>query len=130
VEFWDRETPTSPFVYRYGRTPTGYFTYDPTGHVSIHIMRGPDNFRVESARGDQWFEKASQDELRHAAEDYRAYFGTYAVDSVNGVVVHRVEGDSRGLYTGTEQRRSFKLTGDKLTIGDGTTSLRELVRVR
>jgi hypothetical protein len=44
VEFWDRETPSSPLVYRYGQKPTGYFTYDPTGHVSIQIMRGPSTF--------------------------------------------------------------------------------------
>lgn len=130
VEFWDRETPTSSFVYRYGRTPTGYFTYDPTGHMSIQIMRGPDSFRVDSARGEQWFEKASVEELRRATEDYRAYFGTYIVDSAKGTVVHRVEGDSRGLYTGTEQRRTYRLTGDRLMIGDGVTALRVLVRVR
>lgn len=130
VEFWDRETPTSPFIYRYGRTPTGYFTYDATGHVSIQIMRGPDHFRVDSARGEQWFEKATPEELRRATEDYRAYFGTYTVDPVNGVVVHRVEGDSRGLYTGTEQRRTYRLAGDTLTIGDGATTSRVLVRVR
>ncbi len=130
VEFWDRETPTSPFVYRYGRTPTGYFTYDPTGHISIQIMRGPEHFRVDSARGEQWFEKATVEELRRAVEDYRAYFGTYTVDSANGTVVHRVEGDSRGLYTGTEQRRTYRLSGDRLMIGDGVTALRALVRVR
>jgi hypothetical protein len=130
VEFWDRETPTSPFVYRYGRTPTGYFTYDATGRVSIQIMRGPDHFRVDSARGEQWFAQATVEELRRATEDYRAYFGTYTVDAVNGVVVHRVEGDSRGLYTGTDQRRTFRLAGDTLTIGDGSTTHRVLVRVR
>ena len=59
VEFWDRETPSSPLVYRYGQKPTGYFTYDPTGHVSIQIMRGPSTFRVDSARGEQWFETAT-----------------------------------------------------------------------
>lgn len=130
VEFWDRETPTSPFLYRYGRTPTGYFTYDATGHVSIQVMRGPDHFRVDSGRGEQWFEKASAEELRRATEDFRAYFGTYTVDAANGVVVHRVEGDSRGLYTGTEQRRTYRLADDRLTIGDGVTTLRVLVRVR
>lgn len=130
VEFWDRATATGPFLYLYGQTPTGYFTYDPTGHVSIQIMRGPDHFRVDTARGEQWFERATLDELRHAAEDYRAYFGTYSVDAANGVVVHRVEGDSRGLYTGTEQRRRYRLAGDTLAIGNGTTNHRLLVRVR
>jgi len=130
VEFRDREAPESAFVYRYGRTPTGYFTYDPTGHLSIQIMRGPDPFRVDSARGERWFETAAVEELRQAAAGYRAYFGTYAVDAAHGVVVHRVEGDSRGLYTGTEYPMPYRLVGDTLTIGDGVTWLRVLLRVR
>lgn len=130
VEFWDRETPSSPLVYRYGQKPTGYFTYDPTGHVSIQIMRGPSTFRVDSARGEQWFEKATPEELRRATEDYRAYFGTYVVDVAQSAVVHKVEGDSRGLYTGTDQRRQYRLAGDTLVIGNSTTSHRLLVRVR
>ena len=130
VEFWDRADPASPFIYRYGRNPTGYFTYDATGHVSIQIMRGPDPFRMDSARGEQWFENATREELRRAAEDFRAYFGTYIVDVPNAVVVQQVEGDSRGLYTGTRQRRSYRLLGDTLAIGNGTTAHRVLVRVR
>jgi hypothetical protein len=130
VEFWDRATPASPIVYRYGQTPTGYFTYDPTGHVSIQIMRGPSPFRVDSARGEQWFEKATPEELRRATEDYRAYFGTYTVDMRQSAVVHKVEGDSRGLYTGTDQRRQYRVSGDTLVIGNSTTSHRVLVRVR
>ena len=130
VEFWDRTSATSPFVFRYGQKPTGYFTYDATGHVSIQIMRGPEPFRVDSTRGEQWFESATSDELRRAAEDYRAYFGTYEVDASRRVVVHRVEGDSRGLYTGTEQRRRYRLVDDTLFIGNDSTTRRVLVRVR
>jgi lipocalin-like protein len=129
VEFWDRDSLAAPFVYRYGQRPTGYFTYDATGHVSIQIMRGPDPFRVDSARGESWFLKASPDELRRAVQDYRAYFGTYTVDTVNGIVSHHVEGDSRGLYTGSRQERRYRLVGDSLIIGDDTTNRRVLLRV-
>ena len=130
VEFWDRASLTSPFVHPYGQRPTGYFTYDATGHVSIQIMRGPESFRVDTARGEQWFETATHEELRRAVESYRAYFGTYVVDETRRSVVHKVEGDSRGLYTATDQRRRYRLVGDTLFIGNGTTSHRLLVRVR
>lgn len=130
VEFWDRDSATGPFVYRYGQRPTGYFVYDPTGHVSIQIMRGPESFRVDSARGESWFRQATPEELRRAAADYRAYFGTYAVDSDRGEVIHRVEGDSRGLYTGSLQRRRYRLVADSLIIGNDTTARRVLIRVR
>jgi hypothetical protein len=130
VEFWDRDSLAAPFLYRYGPHATGYFIYDATGHVSIQIMRGPDSFRVDSARGESWFLNATAEELRQAARDYRAYFGTYAVDSVHGEVLHRVEGDSRGLYTARLQRRRYRLAGDSLIIGNDTTARRVLLRVR
>ena len=129
VEFWDRDSLAAPFVYRYGERPTGYFTYDATGHVSIQIMRGPDPFRADSARGESWFLKASPDELRRAVQDYRAYFGTYTVDAAHGIVTHHVEGDSRGLYTGSRQERRYRLVGDSLIIGNETTNRRVLLRV-
>lgn len=129
IEFWDRDSLTAPFVYPYGQRPTGYFTYDATGHLSIQIMRGPDPFRVDALRGESWFLKAAPEELRRAVQDYRAYFGTYTVDSAQGIVLHQVEGDSRGLYTGGRQRRRYRLVGDSLIIGNDSTSRRVLLRV-
>ena len=129
VEFWDRDSLNAPFIYLYGQRPTGYFTYDVTGHVSIQIMRGPDPFRVDSTRGESWFLKATPEELRRAAQDYRAYFGTYAVDSARRTVQLQVEGDSRGLYTGSLQSRRYRLAGDSLIIGNDTTNRRVLLRV-
>ena len=130
VEFWDRDSIGAPKRYRYGESPTGYFTYDPTGHVSIQIQRGPAPPRIQSERGEDWFRQASADELRTSVEAYRAYFGTYTVDDERAIVIHHVEGDSRGLYTGTAQRRHFRLVGDSLIIGNDTTARRVLLRVR
>ena len=129
VEFWDRDSLAAPFVYLYGQRPTGYFTYDATGHLSIQIMRGPEPFRVDTTRGESWFLKASPDELRQAVQDYRAYFGTYTVDAAHGIVTHHVEGDSRGLYTASRQERRYRLVGDSLIIGNDTTNRRVLLRV-
>lgn len=130
VEFWDRDSLSAPKRYLYGEQPTGYFVYDPTGHVSIQIQKGPNPPVVASARGEDWFRNASRDELRVTADAFRAYFGTYSVDRQRGIVVHQVEGDSRALYTGTTQRRRFRLAGDSLVIGNDTTTRRVLLRVR
>ena len=130
VEFWDRDSTGAPKRYAYGERPTGYFTYDPTGHVSIQIQRGPELQRVASDRGEEWFQNATPEELRATVRAYRAYFGTYTVDRAAGVVIHRVEGDSRGFYTGSAQTRTFRLVGDSLIIGNDTTARRVLVRVR
>ena len=58
-----------------------------------------------------------------------SYWGTYSVDLVAGVITHRVESDIGNGYTGTDQRRPFVLTGDRLVIGDGKTWTRVLERV-
>lgn len=130
VEFWDRDAVAAPKRYAYGEHPTGYFIYDPTGHVSIQIARGPRAPVVAAERGEDWFLAAPTEELRTVVESFRGYFGTYTVDRQAGAVVHQVEGDSRALYTGTPQRRRFRLVGDSLILGNDTTARRVLIRVR
>ena len=51
------------------------------------------------------------------------------LDSAQGIVLHHVEGDSRGLYNGTRQRRRYRLVGDSLIIGNDSTNRRVLLRV-
>ena len=130
VEFWDRDSTAGRLTYPYGERPTGYFVYDASGHVFIQIAKGPAGFRVDQARGESWFVNAPSDELERAVSDFRAYYGTYAVDAIRGIVVHQVEGDSRGLYTGTPQIRLYRLAGDSLILGNDTTGRRALIRVR
>lgn len=130
VEFWDRDSVGAPKRYAYGEHPTGYFIYDPTGHVSIQIQQGPTPTTVASDRGEDWFQTAAPEQLRTTVRAYRAYFGTYTLNRAAGVVIHQVEGDSRGLYTGSAQRRKFRLVDDSLIIGNDSTARRALVRVR
>jgi len=130
VEFWDRDSIGAPKRYPYCQQPTGYFVYDPSGHVSIQIQTGPTPPIIQAQRGEDWFRQASAEELRTSMDAFRAYFGTYVVDFPGGHVIHQVEGDSRSLYTGTAQRRRFRLVRDSLIIGDDTTARRVLLRLR
>ncbi|MBK9411777.1 MAG: lipocalin-like domain-containing protein [Gemmatimonadetes bacterium] len=79
VEFWDRETPSSRLVYRYGQKPTGYFTYDPDGHGRFRscAARAPSAWIVPEASSGSRRRRLKNP---RATEDYRAYFGTYVVD--------------------------------------------------
>ncbi len=125
VEFWNRDA-TGKKEHPYGEPPLGYFMYDATGHVSIHIMRNPPLARL----GEDGWREASLEQMREMLDAYVAYFGTYSVDTARGVVTHHVEGELRRRYTGTDQERRFTLTGDRLVIGDGKTNQRVLTRVR
>jgi hypothetical protein len=52
------------------------------------------------------------------------------VNAARGLVTHQVEGGNAPDYIGTPQQRPFKVTGDTLTLGDGRSWKRVLVRVR
>ena len=125
----DTDIATGKVVHPYGDHPKGYIVYDPTGHLSVQIMRTP--AARPFASGDD--AKGSDAEVRAAYDGYVAYFGTYEVDAKQGVVVHKVEGSLMPSYTGTDQPRPFRVEGDVLTIegdSEGVHFLRRLKRVR
>lgn len=115
----------------YGVHPLGYFVYDPTGHLSVQIMRNPP--LPPFASGDE--EEPTDAEKMQAYGAYVAYFGTYRVDKAKHVLHHQVEGALNTTYTNTDQLRPYRLNGDTLIIElndpkDGTHYYRELHRVR
>ena len=113
IEITDMDSTGAPIHY-FGDKPCGYIIYTATGQVSVHIAQcqTPDT---------------SPPEL---AATYNGYFGTYTVNEARGLVTHQVEGGSAPDYIGTPQQRPFKVKGDTLTMGDGQTWKRVLVRVR
>lgn len=117
-------------TYPFGENPKGYFVYDPTGHLSVQIMRMPAR-PLFAARDD---DKGTDAEVRAAYDGYAAYFGTYRVDEAKRIVTHVVEGSLNPSYTGTDQPRPFKLDGDVLVIQvrdkGGNSYFRELHRVK
>ena len=129
VKYVDTDA-SGKITYRFGEQPLGYFVYDPTGHLSIQIMRMPPRPAFESADDDN----GTNDEVRTAYNAYVAYFGTYRVDEQRHIVTHIVEGSLKPSYTGTEQPRPFKLNGDTLVIEisdkKGGHHYRELHRVK
>ena len=128
VKFEDRYT-NGRVDKPYGEHPRGYFTYDPTGHLSIHIMKTPPLAPFASGDAD----KVTDAEKIKAYDSYVGYFGTYRVDRVHHVLHHQVEGALNSIYTDTDQLRPYRLKGDTLIIAGkvGEDSYyRELHRVR
>ena len=126
------DTPKGGAVtYPFGEHPKGYFVYDPTGHLSINIMKNPPP--PPFASGDE--DKGTDAEKIAAYDAYVAYFGTYRVDKVHHVLHHVVEGALNTVYTNTDQLRPYRLKGDVLVIEifdpkDGMHNYRELHRVK
>lgn len=119
-------------LHEYGEQPKGLFIYTADGHVAIQIANpgNPVCIRRYDERDGIALPVCTPAQREALMAGYVAYWGTYTVDAAAGVVVHHVESDFGIGYTGTDQRRPFRLDGDTLTLGDGKTWTRVLERVR
>jgi len=98
-------------TYPMGRDAIGIIMYDTNWHVSVQIMR-PD--RPAFASGDQL--KGTPMEIKSAFEGFVAYYGIYEVNEEKGIVTHHLEGSLFPNWVGTDQRRFFKFSGNRLTL--------------
>lgn len=87
----------------------GMITYDNSGHMSVHIMRGERGKMVNRA-------KASESEKVAAFDSYIAYYGTYTFEPQNGIVIHHLEGSLTPGQIGQNNIRYFELEGNRLTL--------------
>lgn len=95
----------------YGPEPVGLLIYDATGHMSVHAMR-----RGRPRLPSDDVHLAPAERAKAAFVGYNAYFGTYEVDERAGVVIHHVEGSLIPNWEGTDQRRRFTISGDRLVL--------------
>jgi len=93
-------------VQPWGPHPVGFISYTPGDRMSA-VVTAPDRKRPEQPA-------AAEDQ----AQLYRtlfAYAGSYRVEA-EGVVVHNVEVASDPAWVGTDQRRFFRIEGNRLII--------------
>jgi hypothetical protein len=91
-----------------GPRPSGYINYGPDGRMIVLI--------VGSDRKKPVGTIATQVEAQHLIRSMLAYAGTYTVDSGAKTVSHHVEISGDQSRTGTDQIRTYKLNGDRLTL--------------
>lgn len=92
-----------------GDPPSGYFIYDATGHASIQIMVTPPQ---QIAKPDS----PTPEEALAIFNNYIAYYGTYTIDAENITV--QVVGALDPTQVGSAQVRPYRLSGDRLLIGN------------
>jgi len=88
----------------------GMLTYDGTGHMSVHIVRG-DRPAFPNGRAT-----ATDKEKAAAFDSYTAYYGTYTFEPENGIVIHHLEGSISPGQIGQDNIRYFELEGNRLTL--------------
>jgi hypothetical protein len=107
----DDHRPDGTVTAVWGDAPSGTLIYAANGRMAVQLM---DPRRRKFASEDRM--AGTAEEVRQAFEGYLAYFGTWRVDASTRVVVHNVEGASFPNLIGTEQPRTFVLSGDRLTL--------------
>jgi hypothetical protein len=91
-----------------GAQGRGYIVYTATGQVCA--MLG-------NSQRPRWaVAKPTAAEASAITENMVAYCGTYSVDEAGGFVVHHVEIDLSPNLTGTDRKRFFTITGDRLVL--------------
>ncbi len=97
--------------YRYGAGSIGYIMYDATGHMAVQLMQ-PNRPKFASGNVD----KGTPEEIKAAFDGYGGYFGTYEIHEDEGFVIHHVEGSLFPNNVGTDQKRFFEFSGDRLIL--------------
>jgi hypothetical protein len=95
----------------YGTSPKGVAFFDPNGRFIITAMR--------SDRAKYAIDHAAQGtakENKATVQGTMTYFGTYSVSDADRTINIYIESCSFPNWNGTEQKRTFDITGDQLTL--------------
>ena len=98
-------------IYPFGAEARGTIIYTETGRYSGQLMRRD---RPRFAVPDQM--KGTVEEIQAVYKGSISYFGSYEVDLENKVINHYVEGSLFPNMEGSNQKRIFELTNDRLTL--------------
>jgi hypothetical protein len=98
-------------IHPFGRDTVGIAMLDAEGHYSAQVMR-PD--LPAFASRDRL--KGTPTEMESAFKGSFAYFGTYEVNQKERTLTLHVEGSSFPNWVGTEQKRFFEFSGNRMTL--------------
>ncbi len=86
----------------------GYLIYDASGYMGVTLMQ-PDR---PPFAGDE----PTPEEALAAVSTYTSYFGTFTVNETEGFVTHHLEGSLNPRGTGSDYKRFYRFSGDRLTL--------------
>ena len=82
----------------------------------------------DSLRLRDWYGEGL--ELTRILRSFRAYFGTFSIDTIAGLVTHRIEGEMLPQRGPIEVATPFRIRGDSLVLGADSLERWLFVRVR
>ena len=127
----DNVFPDGKRVHVYGPEPQGILMFDSAGRYSLHIYR---TGRIKFAANDK--AKGSPEENQSTVEGSNTHYGRYTVNESDASITFHIDHALFPNWEGTQQKRSFRIVGDRLTYivatptTGGRAALGEVVWVR
>jgi Lipocalin-like domain len=92
-----------------GANPIGILIFDGNGHISSQLMRSELPKFASNNR-----QEGTAEENKAIVQGVLCYFGTYSVNEADHTLNFHIESSSFPNWNGTDQKRSFTITGDEL----------------
>jgi hypothetical protein len=94
----------------FGANPTGILMFDGNGRFSLELIRsGLPKFASNNRQ------EGTPEENKAIVQGIICFFGTYSVSEADHTLNYHIESSSFPNWNGTDQKRSFTLTGDEMT---------------
>ena len=106
----DNILPDGTRIHLYGPNPEGILMFDAENCYALQIYRAERDKFVANDKS-----KGTPEENSAAVLGSNAHFGQYSIDPNGGAITFRIERASFPNWDGTEQRRTFTISGDELT---------------
>ena len=113
---YENKRPNGEVIQVYGPNPVGRIMYEKSGRMAATLMR-PGRKPPQDPR------TPTPEELREIQSGFVAYFGTFDVDESAQTVIHHVEAALNPAWPGTDLKRHYDFSGDRLTLSTGTLTL-------
>lgn len=98
-------------IYPFGERARGTIIYTESGRYSAQLIR---RGRPRFASGDQM--TGTPEEIEAGFKGCISYFGSYEMDTDQRTITHRVEGSLFPNMEGSDQKRLFDLSGNRLQL--------------
>jgi Lipocalin-like domain len=108
---WTRTDSDGQAEYPFGEDAVGCIIYTGDGRMAAHLMR-----RQRALLRSEYSRETTPDERAAAFLDYFSYCGPFTVQHGAQTVTHHVEACSSPNWVGTDQVRTFRFSGDALSL--------------
>ncbi|WP_375137464.1 lipocalin-like domain-containing protein [Rubrivivax rivuli] len=110
---WETVFKDGTVTHPYGKTPTGFIIYEPSGWMSVQVVRDP--MPPVPASGHSLI-GATLEEKSAAYSAYYAYWGRYSIDASKSKVSHVLTASLLPHEVGRTYERTFSIEGDRLLL--------------